>query len=226
MTEDQWNTCAEPTDMLDFLRRSDRRLRLFACAAVRRTYHVLDERSLKAVEDAERFADGLASEAELRTAREAGLQAAKEKAEGATPIDYYQRALRVQAANAAALATHKEAWWAAATSCVSALRAAGIEEMISGKLREPERAHQCQLVRDILGNPFHPTPAIEPSLLTPSILALANQVYEDRSFNRLPELADALASAGFTGTEVLEHLRGRGPHVRGCWALDAVLGKS
>jgi hypothetical protein len=57
-------------------------------------------------------------------------------------------------------------------------------------------------------------------------MELATTIYDLRSFTRLPELADALAAAGCAEAEVLEHLRSAGPHARGCWALDAILGMS
>jgi hypothetical protein len=41
-----------------------------------------------------------------------------------------------------------------------------------------------------------------------------------------PLLADALEDAGCTDAELLVHLRSPGPHVRGCWGLDLVLGKA
>jgi hypothetical protein len=55
---------------------------------------------------------------------------------------------------------------------------------------------------------------------------LARSIYDTRDFDRLAVLADALEDAGCTDAELLGHLRGPGPHVRGCWALDKVLGKS
>jgi hypothetical protein len=61
--------------------------------------------------------------------------------------------------------------------------------------------------------------------LTPSVVALAAAVYQERSFDRLAELALALEKAGCTDRGVLAHLRSLGPHARGCYALDAVLGK-
>jgi hypothetical protein len=42
--------------------------------------------------------------------------------------------------------------------------------------------------------------------------------------DRLAVLADALEDAGCADPDLLAHLRGPGPHVRGCWALDLVLG--
>jgi hypothetical protein len=54
---------------------------------------------------------------------------------------------------------------------------------------------------------------------------LARSLYEERRFEDMPVLADALEEAGCQDAAVLEHCRGPGPHVRGCWVLDVVLGK-
>ena len=45
-------------------------------------------------------------------------------------------------------------------------------------------------------------------------------------FDRLPILADALEESGSTDQTILDHCRGPGPHVRGCWVVDLLLGKS
>jgi hypothetical protein len=77
--------------------------------------------------------------------------------------------------------------------------------------------------KDIIPNPFH-TPAIDPSLRTSAVLGLAETAYTERAFDVLPILADALEEEGCNERGLLDHLRGPGPHHRGCWALDAVLG--
>ncbi|MBV9125454.1 MAG: hypothetical protein JO112_19065 [Planctomycetes bacterium] len=74
-------------------------------------------------------------------------------------------------------------------------------------------------------NPFRTVP-VNPSCLTPTIVALAQALYDHRSFDRLPELAQALQDTGCHDAELQAHLRSPGPHVLGCWAVDAVLGKS
>jgi hypothetical protein len=78
---------------------------------------------------------------------------------------------------------------------------------------------------DIFGNPFRQA-RVAPAWLSPTTVALAQAIYEDRAFDRLPILADALEDAGCTDQTILDHLRGPGPHTRGCFALDLVLGKS
>jgi hypothetical protein len=84
---------------------------------------------------------------------------------------------------------------------------------------------QAALLRDIFGPlPFRPA-GLEPALRTPSVTAVAQAIYAEHRFLDMPVLADVLEEAGCTGREILAHCRGPGPHVRGCWVLDAVLGK-
>ena len=58
-----------------------------------------------------------------------------------------------------------------------------------------------------------------------TIPKLAQAIYDDRAFDRLPILADALEDAGCTDADILGHCRGGGEHTRGCWVVDLVLGK-
>ncbi len=67
--------------------------------------------------------------------------------------------------------------------------------------------------------------ALDPAWLTPTVVQLATTIYDNRLFDRMPVLADALEEAGCTVPEVLEHCRSGGEHVRGCWVVDKVLGK-
>jgi hypothetical protein len=79
-------------------------------------------------------------------------------------------------------------------------------------------------IRDIFGNPFRPV-ALDPRWLTSTVLDLARTIYEERVFERLSILADALMDAGCDTGEIINHCRGPGPHVRGCWVVDLLLGK-
>jgi hypothetical protein len=92
-------------------------------------------------------------------------------------------------------------------------------------LRSDTRHYWCDLVRDVFGNPFRPVNTV-PAWLTSTVVELARGIYEERAFDRLPILADALQDAGCDSTDILDHCRGPGPHVRGCWVVDLVLGKA
>ncbi|WP_158264790.1 hypothetical protein [Blastopirellula marina] len=88
-----------------------------------------------------------------------------------------------------------------------------------------ERAAQAELMREIVGNPFLPA-AVEPAWLLHNdsqVLEIAQTIYRDRAFDRMPELAAALESAGCTSDEILTHCRQPTDHVRGCWVLDLLL---
>ncbi|HEY1191397.1 MAG TPA: hypothetical protein VGE74_27430 [Gemmata sp.] len=87
-------------------------------------------------------------------------------------------------------------------------------------------AGECegQLLRCIFGNPFRPV-AFAPEWRTGTVRALAAQMYESRDFSAMPILADALQDSGCDPDDILNHCRGPGPHVRGCWVVDLVLGK-
>jgi hypothetical protein len=86
-----------------------------------------------------------------------------------------------------------------------------------------EAAAHCLMLRDIFGNPFYSL-SIGFHLLTPKVVSLAQTIYDDRAFERLPVLADALEDAGCDNTDILNHCRSKGPHVRGCFVLELLLG--
>lgn len=81
-----------------------------------------------------------------------------------------------------------------------------------------------KLVHDIFGNPFRPV-TFAPEWRTDTAVSLARGMYESRDFSAMPILADALQDAGCDSDDVLNHCRGDGPHVRGCWVVDLLLGK-
>jgi hypothetical protein len=217
MTEADWLSAEQPPRMLDFLGRKAavRPRRLFACACVRRIWHLLaDPRSRRAVEVAEAFADGEAT----REARQAALREAK----AASRLDRSQLWSPSDAAEILLLQSTEDI--STAARAVAAASFAGVPP-------DAERAAQSALVRDIFGNPFRPF-ALDHACLTPTVLSLTAAAYEARSLPsgeleaaRLAILADALEEAGCAAEDVLAHLRGPGPHVRGCAALDLMLGK-
>jgi hypothetical protein len=90
------------------------------------------------------------------------------------------------------------------------------------------QGEEALLLRDVVGNPFRPV-AIEHAWLAwhgETIPRLAQGIYNDRAFELAPVLADALEEAGCTCEDILAHCRAPGPHVRGCWVLDLILGKA
>ena len=91
--------------------------------------------------------------------------------------------------------------------------------------RGREKEDQRVLLREIFGNPFQPV-RIRKEWLTATVVALARGIYDERAFDRMPILADALQDAGCDNDDILDHLRdANAPHVRGCWGSDLVLGK-
>jgi hypothetical protein len=102
-----------------------------------------------------------------------------------------------------------------------AYREGGDDDALALAVRDSEH----RLLYEVFGNPFRPV-AFDPAWRTSDATALATGIYEDRAFDRMPILADALQDAGCTSDDLLNHLRDpHATHVRGCWALDLVLGK-
>jgi len=217
MTEAEWLECNDPLPMLKFLpgKASDRKLRLFACACARYLWPLLTEKESRvAVEVAERFADGGATGYEMNTVEVSADDTTTavygtEQAAGTPPYC---------AADAAA-------WTATADASRAAIFAAeAVIDALDWDLRITERVILVRLLRDIRNNPFRPV-SLGPAWRTPAVLHLAQAIYDDRAFDQLPILADALQEAGCTSREVLDHCRSPGPHVRGCWVVDLILGK-
>jgi hypothetical protein len=96
--------------------------------------------------------------------------------------------------------------------------------------RSAER-HHADSLREVFGNPFRPT-KMDPTWLHDTVIKLAQAAYDEREMptgrlelTRLAVLADALEDAGCTTADLLNHLRHPGPHRRGCWPIDLLLGK-
>jgi len=246
MTEDEWLVCQEPYPMLEFLRgkTSERMLRLFAAACCRRIWPLLeDERSRRAVEVLERYADERASVDELTEAARAAHAASEEL--GDSDNRHAARAV----ANAVfadtpdvavdededgddapvdIVSNAKDAAFAAAFA--TAYAAHGEEEEADDacySTTKGEEAIQAALVRCLAGDPFRPSrPLTDDLQLTPGTINLAREIYREREFDSMPRLGAALEQAGCTAPEVLSHCGRPGSHARGCWVVDSILGKS
>lgn len=219
MTESEWLDCTDPTPMLRFLegKATARKLRLYACACCRRIWHhFTDEECRNGVEIAERFADGNATDVELVEAHYAARRVPTFTCGLGFPGPYDHAVWSVQGATKVMNVEN-----------ISDVASAAIVADHDWDTAEKE---QVIILRDIFVTHFRPV-AIEPAWLIPTVLALAQASYDNRNLpsgtldnDRLVVLADALEDAGASGA-LLNHLRSEGPHVRGCFAVDLLLGK-
>jgi hypothetical protein len=208
MTEVEWLAATDPTPMLEFLagRASDRKLKLLGLACCWNIWPLIDvDRSQEAVAIAEQFLEGWVDKETIRQALD---RAATYVTEGPA---YYA------AASAAQFALHRYPTFTQLQQHVLNPAAAA--------RGEGEHQKQAALVRDIFGNPFRPV-SVDPSWLTSTVVALASGIYAERAFDRMPILADALMDAGCDNADVLNHCRRDGPHVRGCWVVDLLTGRT
>jgi hypothetical protein len=288
MTERQWLAATDPAEMVDWLRDSgklsERKARLFAVACCKCVWPpLMNERGARAVEVAERYADGGATEADLRRAhngfhawvymlREAESWWGQRVLEfmhrlGAAFSDHWAYDFPATPCDLAVIATASRT--AVAGARIVAREAVQVPEGFSGDQTAAEAARAsvvCDLLRHHFGNPFRPSRLLDSSLLSWNgvvIRHLAQAAYDypaapmtgrpqeqvvrrgprrprrqargapepsgppgEMDPVRLAVLADALEEGGCADAEVVAHLRAPGPHVRGCWVVDHLLGKS
>jgi hypothetical protein len=214
MTEADWHTSTDADLMLRFLKRrknrpSERKFRLYAVACCRRLWPVMEEPCRQAIVVAEQYADGQANDEALAAASQV--------------VVGRQRRRGVVDARIA---------WEASEGATRPRSAIPVKSVFSARLlsgTNPELLTDDEslaaLVREIVGNPFRPV-AIKGAWLTGSVTGLAQAIYDERGFERLPILADALVDAGCDNADMLDHCRAPGPHVRGCWVVDLLTGRA
>jgi hypothetical protein len=212
---------ADADEMFEYLLRQDevnwRKVQLWACACVRRIWQrLLREPSRRIVEVVERFADGQAS----REGVENAVRNAAEVRKG-------DRRANRAAALLGELCAGKRRFPPGDVG--AAVINAVVGDADQPEARAAEAKHQADLLRDIFGNPGRSV-CLDRSWLTPTVLALAATAREVRALPsgeldpaRLLVLADALEVASCTSADILGHLREPGPHVRGCWPVDAIV---
>lgn len=216
MTEQDWLACTDPEKMLEFEKQlplgSARKQRLFACACCRQAGDlIVDGRCWEAIEVAERYADDLADADDIvwafQVAHEIAGEQRKAQGDGA--------ALAADLASAACEESSEMAYYAWLY----------LLDLTPKDMQAVRRAWGKRIVLCIWGLlPFHLV-TIDPGWLTPTVMRLVEAIYEDRAFDRMPGLADALEESGCTNPDILNHCRQPGEHVRGCWVVDALLGK-
>jgi hypothetical protein len=233
---------------------SERKLRLFACACCGRVAHLLpvgEARRLLAVSEA--YAEGSVRDADVEDAERACVRELRGRAGSARPwLTFEQEAFtavtrvhRTEAAgrfgsliHAARAWTGAAVWYRHVASLGGVLRVkpgefAPLEAVVRTCDRPflaaehaAEAARQADLLRDVVGNPFRPV-SVDPQWLEwrdGTVGRMARAIYSERRFFDMAVLSDALEDAGCTDVDILSHCRDGGPHVRGCWALDLLIG--
>jgi hypothetical protein len=233
VTEAEWLNCTEPGPMLEFLHAkvSARKLRLFACACCRRVWHLLtDEPSRAAVEFAERVADGADDGEGLYLAIVGAETVANARAAAATDAaDMAASSAAFAARNTMLTDAAVAADYCSANVASAAYHAASVARVPSAAVsRAAERFGQVRLLCEMFGNPFRPVPSVADWVAwnDGTLRRIAHAIDAERAFERLPILADALEDAGCDDADILNHCRKPGEHVRGCWVVDLLSGKS
>jgi hypothetical protein len=219
MTEAEWQTCTEPSQMLVAVAstRTARKLRLLLTNGARRIWEKLTLPILReAVEVAERYTEGQITEEAVQQVKTRvyllGVRSSASPEEYRWWRDAIQRNDESQFLALAALTIDRgmpqiegqHAWH-------GAVRTLGVQ--------------MPTLFRELFGPlPFRLVPVIA-EWRTDTALSLARQMYDSRDFSAMPILADALQDAGCDNDDILNHCRHPGEHVRGCWVVDLVLGK-
>jgi hypothetical protein len=234
---------------------SERKLRLFACACCARVEDLLPmEEARDLIRAAEAFAEGSIGAEELEAAERAcgaanqarrerespWLNFEREAVYSATFVSRTEAAGRLGALVAAARARAGAAVWRRHVASLGGVLRVKPGEFapLEAVVRTCDRSFmaselaaearlQADLLRDVVGNPFQ-TALADPAWLTWSsgtVGRIAREIYEQRRFQDLSLLADALEDAGCADAEFLSHCRGGGPHARGCWLIDLLLGK-
>jgi hypothetical protein len=215
MDEQEWHSSTDPEAMLRVALDhgiSPRKLRLLACAVLRAAGAVAavsDNRH--ALQIAEDFADGLL-----------------------TPDALQREHVIIRPAPLGEFVLRPDPLHAVGSVLANDPLGDGGREVAPALLRDlvgnPFRHAFGGLCGDIEGYPVHHRDAPQgcqwcDALRTPTVRSIAQTIYHERTYTDLPVLADALEDAGCDRDALLDHLRSPGPHARGCWALDLILGK-
>jgi hypothetical protein len=213
MTEAEWLAETDPQKMLEYLRgkASERKLRLFVADGVRSLVSIFGQDQEVLAEMHERVAEGRASLEDLER--------------------FLLRDMPELWEHRAPGGNLSSAWDTARMVVRDRFKLAPLEkcDVVTEESRAAEYAEMCRVLRCIFGNPFRPPPPIDPSWLRwndGTVSRVAQGIYDERAFDRMGILADALLDAGCDNEDVLGHCRQQeAVHVRGCWVVDLLLNK-
>lgn len=230
MTEKEWLESKNlPLQMLKLLQVSPsvRKSALFMTAYGRSMWQLLvDNRTKRAIEIVEQHVDGFATLEEV-------LASANEACEAVRTT--LSEAAQSVSESASEIATAAESGYRVAVAFDPEFTAPFMEHtgvfaralMLASDIEALDlkrSATLTNLIRDIFGNPFRPV-TLDPRWLTSTVIDLARIIYDERQWERMPMLADALMDAGCDSEEIIKHCQGPGPHVRGCWVVDLLTGR-
>jgi hypothetical protein len=211
VTEEEWATTSDTWRMLQAVQGAgapDRKAWLLNVALCHLFWRYLPAVSRAVVGESERLADGLADVGPEELCRRANTAVPPRRPGPQSP--------RREAITAVCYGVLPGELFVPASACQAI---------------DPADARPAALIRDVFGYPSRRV-TMSPDWRTPTVLSLARAAYDDRPLpgapldnGRLAVLADALEEAGCSDDELLGHLRPPDPHVRGCWALDLILGK-
>jgi hypothetical protein len=178
------------------------------CAFCHLLWDYLEPEFQAALQVAERYADSLATQRELKRMANVVFQRICQPA--TMPVPDFAARQKEKALAMLSRAVQSPAW------CHS-----------EATTPEEEWTH-CERIRDVFGNPFRPVLIARSWLVcnASAVLGIARHIYEEKCFADMPILADALEDAGCSNTDILDHCRSEKEHVRGCWLLDLLLAKS
>jgi hypothetical protein len=220
MTEAEWLADTDPMPMLEFVRgkASDRKVRLFAVGCCQQLMPWnQNERVSEALIRAERYAEGELADATMekwcQELNRISFRIRQSMGGGGSA-----QTVICNAVNCACL---PKRYMGVIHTWEALVNLGGV---FGSDFPDRGRTIVHALMNDLFGNPFRPV-AVEPAWLTSTVVALAEGIYQDRAFDRLPILGDALMDAGCDNSDVLNHCRSDGPHVRGCWVVDLLTGR-
>jgi hypothetical protein len=201
----------------------DRKHRLLACGLCRQIASLVYQPELhRVLEVTEAFADGLVTAIELGRARHSAIQIARSRAEiPPTQAKFAYAVARAASVVSPSLLNLYKTIDSVTTALINS-SLCSILELLADDGINPHRVPGYGAVFDDV-EPRSVTCC--PAWRTDTAVQLARQMYEGGEFGAMLILADALQDAGCDNEDILNHCRGPGPHVRGCWVIDLVLGK-
>ena len=223
ITETEWHSTLCPYTLLNHIQytTNDRKWRLLAVASVREIEHWVTEDCCRKMMDlAERHSDGLVTDETIESLRHHATRVAWPSQTGIAPYTADFVASQVGIAEKGADCVWRARWVHGMVWQV--IMAMGTR--YTDETRALRDESDCQLIREIFGNPFRPM-ALDAAWHAPTVIGIARSIYEQKQFSHMPLLADALEEAGCHLSDVLHHCRSGEQHWRGCWLLDVLLAK-